>query len=235
MENNKNGSLLKCLLNILIVVPLYSFALLLMGQSPLLVLFTNNYTLVVIMALLFLAIMLYDNYRKYGFELGEPSFNKNLKIFMVGLAIYFLYMVASAIMQPALPSQENQEILDAVTKSHPGIMLLMITIMAPVSEEKIFRGVLVEGLSDLENAIRHRSNGKLDFTKRTPGELGYVSMILSTVGFALMHMPTGLGGWFLYLVPSMIFMLVRYKSKNIWNSTLLHMFINTFAYVINYL
>lgn len=106
-------------------------------------------------------------------------------------------------------SQPNQVSLDAMFNSFPFVMIFMITILAPVIEELVFRELL-------------------------PNAFGasYVSFIASSFIFVVIHSPSGIMGWTSYAIMATGFLYARLSQRSIYASIALHIVWNTVSVVL---
>lgn len=112
------------------------------------------------------------------------------------------------------PDNLNNDAVNAMLLRHPGSMLLFTVVLAPITEECLFRGVLFA-----------------PFCRKCP----WVGYVLSVVLFSCVHVlnsigyqaPFELALCFLQYVPlSLALCWVCQKTKSIWGSITLHAFIN---------
>ncbi|MBD7970382.1 CPBP family intramembrane glutamic endopeptidase [Paenibacillus gallinarum] len=124
---------------------------------------------------------------------------------IIGLTlITYLYSLIGI----TLPSQPNQESLTDMIGRFPLIMIFMITILAPVTEELVFRELL-------------------------PNTLGpsYISFITSSMLFVAIHSPSGIMGWTSYGIMAAGFLYVRLSQKSIYACIAVHIVWNTVSII----
>lgn len=107
-----------------------------------------------------------------------------------------------------LPSQPNQESLDTMVVRFPLVMFFMIAILAPVTEELVFRELL-------------------------PNMLGpsYISFITSSLLFVAIHSPSGIMGWTSYGIMSAGFLYARLGQRSIYASIAVHVVWNIVSFI----
>ncbi|MGT2745265.1 CPBP family intramembrane glutamic endopeptidase [Streptococcus phocae subsp. phocae] len=100
---------------------------------------------------------------------------------------------------------------------HPIFIVLILTIMAPVVEEIVFRGLLY---------------GKLFGTD------SYVGLVFSSILFGLIHMLTdlsSLGSWFIYGGMGLVLGFIYHKTKKLEYTILVHFLNNGIAVLLMWL
>lgn len=97
------------------------------------------------------------------------------------------------------PTQPNQASLDTMLGRFPLVMFFMIVILAPVTEELVFRELL-------------------------PNILGpsYLSFITSGFLFVAIHSPSGIMGWTSYGIMAAGFLYARLSQRSIYASIAVH-------------
>ncbi|OMF76686.1 CPBP family intramembrane glutamic endopeptidase [Paenibacillus glucanolyticus] len=105
-----------------------------------------------------------------------------------------------------LPSQTNQTSLDAMFDRFPLLMVFMIVILAPVTEELVFRELL-------------------------PHTLGpsITSFITSSLLFVAIHSPSGIMGWSSYGIMAAGFLFARLNQRSIYAGIAVHVVWNLFS------
>ncbi|MCR8968228.1 CPBP family intramembrane glutamic endopeptidase [Streptococcus zalophi] len=107
---------------------------------------------------------------------------------------------------------DNQQIiLDLISRVPMVIMFVMIVIGAPIMEELLFRKFLPHYL----------------FKNRPT-----LGLIVGGILFALFHMPTNLGSFIIYGLMSTVLTFVVYKTKRIEYSIILHFLNNLIAFLL---
>lgn len=103
----------------------------------------------------------------------------------------------------ALASQPNQVSLDTMVGRFPILMFFMIAILAPVTEELVFRELL-------------------------PNILGasYVSFFTSSFLFVAIHSPSGILGWTSYGIMAAGFLYARLSQRSIYAAIAVHILWN---------
>ncbi len=98
-----------------------------------------------------------------------------------------------------LPSQPNQVSLENMFGRFPLVMFIMIVILAPVTEELVFRELL-------------------------PNTLGpsFISFISSSLLFVAIHSPSGIMGWTSYGIMTAGFLYARLGQRTIYASIAVH-------------
>ncbi|WP_303971843.1 type II CAAX endopeptidase family protein [Streptococcus merionis] len=125
-----------------------------------------------------------------------------LVILGLNIAISYLFNVQTT---------SNQEVVEALVKAVPlPLYFLLLVIAAPICEEIIFRGIV--------------------FKKLSPNNI-LVAYLVSIVTFALVHMPTDLGSWLVYLSMGGVLSISYYLSKSLEVSIAVHMLNNFIAFL----
>lgn len=102
----------------------------------------------------------------------------------------------------------NEQALAEEAKRLPlYVTILTSVILAPIGEEFVFRGLLYKKLFGLN----------------------WLGLVASSVLFALVHMPTNLPSWFIYMSSGLIFAYAYKKTDNLGVSILIHLVNNALA------
>lgn len=160
-------------------------------------------------------------FRPYLFASLAPLHERRLGWFFLTVAIgYGIGVIGSnflTILYELLditPDNLNNDAVDAMLLRHPGSMLLFTVVLAPITEECLFRGVLFA-----------------PFCRKCP----WVGYVLSVVLFSGAHVLNSIGYQapfelvlcFLQYVPlSLALCWVCQKTKSIWASITLHALVN---------
>ena len=83
--------------------------------------------------------------------------------------------------------------------------IVSVTVLAPIQEEFIFRGILQDAI--FENS--------------------WLGLVLTSSLFSFMHGPYDVPSFFYYLLGGLLLGFAYKKSQNLWVSTLVHMFYNS--------
>lgn len=127
-------------------------------------------------------------------------------------AVIYMISVASILLKIQVPEQANQVSLNALLATQFIPMTFIVSIVAPIIEELVFREYL-------------------------PNALGpsYVSFFISSFLFVLLHGPTGIIGWLLYGAMSAAFTYLRLKGNNVFASVYGHILYNLSTVVLGML
>ncbi|MGC6586139.1 CPBP family intramembrane glutamic endopeptidase [Paenibacillus sp. Dod16] len=143
---------------------------------------------------------------------NEHSYARGIRIRPV-LGVFICCIIALTIMTYlfaligiTLPSQTNQTSLDAMFDRFPLLMIFMIVILAPVTEELVFRELL-------------------------PHTLGpsLISFIASSLLFVAIHSPSGIMGWSSYGIMAAGFLFARLNQRSIYAGIAVHVVWNLFS------
>lgn len=92
---------------------------------------------------------------------------------------------------------QNQALLGGV---HPLLLFVLAVIVAPIVEEIVFRGLIM---------------------KRT-FDNSYLGIAISSILFALLHLPTDIGSWVLYLGMGLVLGIVYWKTEKLEHVIMIH-------------
>lgn len=161
--------------------------------------------LINVMSILIGLIMLTLAIRVISKRQREYGYASRVRILPV-LGVFISCIIALTVMtylysfiEITLPSQPNQVSLDAMFGRFPLVMVFMIVILAPVTEELVFRELL-------------------------PNVLGpsYISFITSSFLFVAIHSPSGIIGWTSYGIMAAGFLYARLGQRSIYASVAVH-------------
>ncbi|MEK4529778.1 type II CAAX endopeptidase family protein [Paenibacillus sp. FSL H8-0104] len=182
---------------------LFPIAVLLGTMYPELTALINVVTIMVGLIILTLAIrVIQKRQRKFGY-VNRVRILPVIGVFIgcIIATIMMTYLYTS--MGVTMPSQSNQVSLDTLFGRFPVIMFFMIAIIAPVTEELVFRELL-------------------------PNVLGpsYLSFIASGFLFVVIHSPSGIMGWTSYGIMAAGFLYARLSQRSIYASIAVHIIWN---------
>ena len=157
----------------------------------------------------FAGFLVYRFSKKAQFKLGKNPFQALIEAVFAACLVYWLDYFISGFVQgrAAVLSLFPREI------SSTGVLILVIAmvIIRPVTEELIFRGALVN---------TYFKGWKLY------AEIWLPALIYS--GLHFLHTPFSLGASILYLLPSVIFGTLYYRSKTLLSPILAHILVNLY-------
>ena len=157
----------------------------------------------------FAGFLVYRFSKKAQFKLGKNPFQALIEAVFAACLVYWLDYFISGFVQgrAAVLSLFPREI------SPTGVLILVIAmvIIRPVTEELIFRGALVNA---------YFKGWKLY------AEIWLPALIYS--GLHFLHTPFSLGASILYLLPSVIFGTLYYRSKTLLSPILAHILVNLY-------
>lgn len=146
-------------------------------------------------------------------SLGVPGdLRKNLKYTLIGLFGIFATLLIVGIAASLLGINDQEKILDKVLDL-PLIILVFAFLLAPITEELFFRGMMVQKILERSNPI--------------------IAIILSSVVFSLVHFSYEslveiLGVFFIGLILGSIYV----KAKSLTPCILIHMIYNLLAIIV---
>ena len=157
----------------------------------------------------FTGFLVYRFSKKAQFKLGKNPLQSLIEAVFVACLVYWLDYFISGFVQgrAAVLSLFPREI------SSTGVLILVIAmvIIRPVTEELIFRGALVNA---------YFKGWKLY------AEIWLPALVYS--GLHFLHSPFSLGACILYLLPSLIFGTLYYRSKTLLSPILGHILLNLY-------
>lgn len=116
------------------------------------------------------------------------------------------------VMKWEIPVQENQESLNQLLQQYIIPMTLITGVVAPITEELAFRELFPYAFGP-----------------------SYISFIIFSIIFALLHSPSGLIGYAIYGFLAIAFMFIRLKDNNILTAIYVHMGYNLLTVVLSML
>lgn len=138
-------------------------------------------------------------------------FWRSLKLVALGAVVYYVCLFSTAILMDVLGIGElKQDDISSQFGSF-GIQLLLIAVLAPISEEVFFRGLLFGGL------------------RRRMGP--YLAALISGVLFGMMHAPTGPSAVLPLIIFGIVLALIYERTGSLWPAIGLHAFNNTIALI----
>lgn len=145
----------------------------------------------------------------------QDSTRRKLSIVRMILRVGLIFSVVVALnvtmqsigVQPRL--QANQTPLDTLYAAFPIATLLAVVVVSPIVEELVFRELLPYATGP-----------------------SYISFIVSSVLFIVLHTPSGISGWVNYGILSSMFLYARLKDNNIYSSIGIHSIWNLITIII---
>lgn len=152
-------------------------------------------------------------YVRSVWQIKNITINRLLIIMFFGFVSMFILQLASSWLMDIglVPVTGNQLILDNLDRHNNLGFYFMVILLAPISEELIFRGLLINKFI--------RTFGSSTISKSC-------AFIFSVVFFAFMHNPETLMSSLPYVLMGVVFTTVYLKSGNIVVSILVHMCAN---------
>lgn len=117
--------------------------------------------------------------------------------------------------------QSNQMLLEGALKNYIVIFIIMVTLLVPIIEETIFRGLIPE-----------ISTKVLKFCKIPEKISYYLGFLLGFIAFIGLHNPNGLYGWLSYGILAAGLTIIRIHYKTIKASILAHMSWNALVSIL---
>jgi len=145
----------------------------------------------------------------------QDSTRRKLSIIRMILRVGLIFSVVVALnitmqsigVQPKL--QANQAPLDTLYSAFPIATLLAVVVVSPIVEELVFRELLPYATGP-----------------------SYISFIVSSVLFIVLHTPSGVSGWMNYGILSSMFLYARLKDNNLYSSIGIHSIWNLLTVLI---
>lgn len=133
-------------------------------------------------------------------------------LFVLAFYIYYLLMMMILTALGLNATQSNQETLATVFKNNEIIIGLSTVLIAPVTEEIIFRELLPQL--------------GYPFLDKKWNKYNWVFYAISALLFTILHSPAGIMGWVSYGSLAIFFTLVRIYSNSVNTSIITHMLWN---------
>lgn len=132
-----------------------------------------------------------------------------LSTLLVVLFATTILSIISASVNITPDTQANQELVNSTLENYPIAMLFSVLIVAPIVEELIFRELLPYATGP-----------------------SYLSFIIISLFFTIVHSPAGILGWASYGIASAAFLRARLKNNNVYASVWVHILWNTISLLI---
>ena len=164
--------------------------------------FQHQYTFIMIKSLL---LFLSFGYAKWFDMISLGILSRKQLLLFIGI---FLLTVLVSISYHAFFSVVSGASAQHLEKTSNGLSLSFIvnvTVLAPIHEELLFRGLL-------QGAVFDNS---------------WIGLVLTSSLFSFMHGPYDVPSFFYYLLGGLLLGFAYKKSQNLWVSTLVHMFYNS--------
>ena len=164
--------------------------------------FQHQYTFIVVKSLL---LCLSIGYARWFDMISFGILSKKQLLLFIGI---FLLTVLVNIGYHAFFSVASGASAQHLEKTSNGLSLSFIvnvTVLAPIQEELIFRGLL-------QGAVFDNS---------------WLGLVLTSSLFSFMHGPSNVPSFIFYLLGGLLLGFAYKKSQNLWVSTLVHMFYNS--------
>ena len=164
--------------------------------------FQHQYTFIVVKSLL---LCLSIGYARWFDMISFGVLSKKQLLLFIGI---FLLTVLVNIGYHAFFSVASGASAQHLEKTSNGLSLSFIvnvTVLAPIHEELLFRGLL-------QGAVFDNS---------------WLGLVLTSSLFSFLHGPSNVPSFFYYLLGGLLLGFAYKKSQNLWVSTLVHMFYNS--------
>ena len=164
--------------------------------------FQHQYTFIVVKSLL---LCLSIGYARWFDMISFGILSKKQLLLFIGI---FLLTVLVNIGYHAFFSVASGASAQHLEKTSNGLSLSFIvnvTVLAPIHEELLFRGLL-------QGAVFDNS---------------WIGLVLTSSLFSFMHGPSNVPSFIFYLLGGLLLGFAYKKSQNLWVSTLVHMFYNS--------
>ena len=164
--------------------------------------FQHQYTFIIIKSLL---LFLSFGYAKWFDMISLGILSRKQLLLFIGI---FLLTVLVSISYHAFFSVVSGASAQHLEKTSNGLSLSFIvnvTVLAPIHEELLFRGLL-------QGAVFDNS---------------WLGLVLTSSLFSFMHGPSNISSFIFYLLGGLLLGFAYKKSQNLWVSTLVHMFYNS--------
>jgi len=164
--------------------------------------FQHQYTFIIIKSLL---LFLSFGYAKWFDMISLGMLSRKQLLLFIGI---FLLTVLVSISYHAFFSVVSGASVQHLEKTSNGLSLSFIvnvTVLAPIHEELLFRGLLQGAFFDNS----------------------WLGLVLTSSLFSFMHEPYDVPSFFYYLLGGLLLGFAYKKSQNLWVSTLVHMFYNS--------
>lgn len=140
------------------------------------------------------------------------SFGQVIGVIALLFMTIFTISTLFSVFDLPISEQTNQTSLNNLLDQNFLVMAFVVTIVAPIIEELVFREYLPHA-----------------------GGPSYASFFISSLLFLMLHSPAGLIGWLLYCSMSVAFMYLRLKGNNIFSSIYGHVLYNTLTIVLSFI
>ena len=164
--------------------------------------FQHQYTFIVVKSLLF---FLSFGYAKWFDMISFGMLSK--KQLLLFIAIFLLSVLETLVYIHffAISSGAGVQHLAEVSRGISLSLILTTSVFGPIQEELIFRGLL-------QGAVFDNS---------------WLGLVLTSSLFSFLHEPYDVPSFFYYLIGGLLLGFAYKKSQNLWVSTLVHMFYNS--------
>lgn len=137
----------------------------------------------------------------------------SIKWALASAGITIAYLVLASLIETALGVQSDETIVNQIydTSISPVLFGVAVVIFAPLFEEALFRGFLFEGLRQSWWGV-------------------YGAIMLTSFGWAMLHgLQYNLSGILYIFFLGIIMGVIRWKSKTIWSTFIMHAIVNLVA------
>ena len=164
--------------------------------------FQHQYTLIMIKSLL---LLLSFGYAKWFDMISFGMLSKKQLLLFIGIFLLTLLVNIGYHAFFSVVSGASAQHLEEASKELSLSFIVSATVLAPIQEELMFRGLL-------QGAVFDNS---------------WLGLVLTSSLFSFMHEPYDISSFFYYLLLGVLLGFAYKKSQNLWVSTLVHMFYNS--------
>ena len=164
--------------------------------------FQHQYTFIMIKSLL---LFLSFGYAKWFDMISFGMLSRKQLLLFIGIFLLTVLVSISYHAFFSVVSGASDQHLEEASKGLSLSFIVSVTILGPIQEELIFRGLL-------QGAVFDNS---------------WLGLVLTSSLFSFMHGPSNVPSFIFYLLGGLLLGFAYKKSQNLWVSTLVHMFYNS--------
>ena len=163
--------------------------------------FQHQYTFIFVKSIL---IFLSFSYAKWFDMISFGILSKKQVLLIIGIFLLTVLVNIGYHTFFSVASGASAQHLEETSKGLSLSFIVSVTVLAPIQEELLFRGLL-------QGAVFDNS---------------WLGLVLTSSLFSFMHDPYDVPSFFYYLLGDLLLGYAYKKSQNLWVSTLVHMFYN---------
>ena len=163
--------------------------------------FQHQYTFIIIKSLL---LFLSFGYAKWFDMISFGMLSKKQLMLFIGIFLLTVLVNIGYHAFFSVASGASAQHLEETSKGLSFSFIVSVTILGPIQEELMFRGLL-------QGAVFDNS---------------WLGLVLTSSLFSFMHGPSNVPSFIFYLLGGLLLGFAYKKSQNLWVSTLVHMFYN---------